>query len=102
MLFLNANKNGRNLWHKRVETGKTAPNLVVVFFFSSFIYLVLAVLGLDCCPAVSPLAEGRGTRQLWRAGFSLWWLLLLQSMGSRTYGLQKLQHVGSVVSAPRL
>ena len=35
------------------------------------------------------------TLQLWGAGFSLRWLLLLQSMGSRVSRLQKLQHLGS-------
>ena len=29
-----------------------------------------------------------GGYQLWCMGFSLWWLLLLQSMGSTAYGLQ--------------
>ena len=40
------------------------------------------------------------TLQLQCAGFSLWWLLLLQSTGSRVYGLQQLLHVGSVVVVP--
>ena len=31
--------------------------------------------------------------------FSFWWLLVLQSTGSRPCVLQKLQHVGSVVVA---
>ena len=39
---------------------------------------------------------------LWCSGFSQWWLLLLQSMGSRAHGLQQLQHTGSAVAAPRL
>ena len=40
--------------------------------------------------------------QLQRSGFSLRRLLLRQSMGSRVLGLQQLQHVGSIVVAPRL
>ena len=32
-------------------------------------------------------------------GFSLWWLLLLWSTGSRAHRLQQLQHVGSIVVA---
>ena len=34
-----------------------------------------------------------------RAGFSLWWLLLLRSVGSRVLWLQELQLVASVVAA---
>ena len=62
MLLLNANKNGRNVWHRSDETGKTAPNLGGFFFFPQFyfIYLVLAVLGLDCCPGDPLLEESRG------------------------------------------
>ena len=40
--------------------------------------------------------------QLQCAGFSLQWLLLLGSTGSRALRLQQLQHMGSVVVAPRL
>ena len=36
------------------------------------------------------------------AGFSLKWLLLLQSTGSRVHGPPQLWHVGSAVAAPRL
>ena len=36
---------------------------------------------------------------LHRAGFSLQWLLLLQSMGSRVSRLQQLQDTGSAVAA---
>ena len=35
---------------------------------------------------LSLVAASRGTLQLWCAGFSLWWLLLLQSLGSRCAG----------------
>ena len=38
--------------------------------------------------------------QLQCAGLSLRWFLLLQSTGSRVYGLQQLLHVGSVVVVP--
>ena len=34
----------------------------------------------------SLVAESRGYSSLWCAGFSLWWLLLLQSRGSRHAG----------------
>ena len=66
-----------------------------------FISLSLAALGLPCC--LSPL-------QLWRAGAALqlqrvgplrWWLLLLQSIGSRHVGFSscapRLQSTGSIV-----
>ena len=57
-------------------------------------YLFLAALGLHCCTrAFSSCGEG-GYSSLWCAGFSLRWLLLLRSTGSR--------HVGSVVVARRL
>ena len=55
-------------------------------------YLVLAVLGLCCCVRAFSSCHERG---LQCAGFSLSWLLLLQSTGSRhaasvvvTHGLQ--------------
>ena len=51
-----------------------------------FIFLIfLAVLGLCCCAArgLSLVAVSRAYSSLWCTGFSLWWLLLLQSTGSR-------------------
>ena len=61
----------------------------------SFVYiyiLFLAVLGLCCCVwAFSLVAARRGYSLLRCAGFSLRWLLLLRSTGSR--------HAGSVVVA---
>ena len=64
-------------------------------FFFKKLYLVLAVRGLRCC--VPGLCAW-----LRCPGFSLPWLLLLPSTGSGACGLQQLQHVGSVVVAPRL
>ena len=63
---------------------------IYLFIINLFIYFWLhwvfvAVRGL------SLVAAGGGYSSLWCAGFSLWWLLLLQSMGSR--------HAGSVVVA---
>ena len=42
------------------------------FFFNTFIYLFLPVLGLGCCEDCSlvVVSEGRG--------FSLWWLLVAE------------------------
>ena len=53
------------------------------FFFYKFIYLFLAALGLHCCAWVSLVAESGGYSSLRCTGFSLRWLLLLWSMGSR-------------------
>ena len=42
------------------------------------------------------------TLQLRYAGFSLWWLLLLQTTGSRAHRVQKLWQMGIVVAIPWL
>ena len=65
-----------------------------LFLFIYLIYLFLAVLGLRCCTrarGLSLVAASEGYSLLRCAGFSLCWLLLLWSTGSR--------HVGSVVVA---
>ena len=62
-------------------------NLLYLFLKSKFIYLVLAALGLRCCAwAFSLVAASGGCSSLWCTGFSLQWLLLLQSTGSRLAG----------------
>ena len=48
-----------------------------------FIYLFLAALDLHCCAWAFSSAASGGYSLLPCAGFSLQWLLLLQSMGSR-------------------
>ena len=45
------------------------------------------MLGLCCHAGFSPLVANRGYSLLVVLWFSLWWLLLLQSMGSRACGL---------------
>ena len=55
-------------------------------FINVFIYLFLAALGLRCCGGLSLVAASGGYSSLQCAGFSLWWLLLLQSMGCRRAG----------------
>ena len=62
------------------------PLPLFFFFFNEFIYLFLAVLGLCCCPGFSLVAASGGYSLLRCEGFSLRWLLLLQSMGSRRAG----------------
>ena len=51
-----------------------------------FIYLFLAAWVFVATHRLSLVAASGGYSSLWCAGFSLWWLLLLQSMGSRHMG----------------
>ena len=60
------------------------------FFFFNFVYsfiLLLPVLHLCHCKDFSLVAMSRGYALLWCLGFSLLWLLPLQSTGSRHVGL---------------
>ena len=62
-------------------------SIFIYFFFKFlFIYLFLAMLGLCCCARAFSSCGERGLLFVWCMGFSLWWLLLLQSMGSRCTG----------------
>ena len=63
-------------------------------FFNVVIYLFLAVLGLGCFALLCLVAVGGGHSLVRSIGFSLQWLLLLWSAGSR--------HAGPVAVAPRL
>ena len=47
-------------------------------------------MGLCCCVAFSKLQRAEATFWLWRMGFSLWWLFLAWSTGSRARRLQYL------------
>ena len=72
-----------------------SPFSVLSFLiFKIFTYLFLAALGLCSARAFSSCSE-QGLLQLWCMGLSLWWFLLLQSMGSRCAGLW--HHEGSGV-----
>ena len=63
---------------KKVKRNEINFNYIYIFLIL-FIYLFLAVFGLHCCMrAFSSCCE--------RAGFSLQWLLLLRSTGSRCAG----------------
>ena len=65
---------------------KEKPTKMWTYFIYLFIYLFnlfLTVLGLRCCARASLVASSGGYSLLRCAGFSLWWLLLLQSTGSR-------------------
>ena len=70
--------------------------------FKTNFFFFLAILGLCYCVWTSSSCSEWGYSSLWFVGVSLWWLLLLQSMGSRVYGLQWLQHVGLMVLEHRL
>ena len=62
------------MWDLKVVTSD--PRVI------AFIYLFLAVLGLCCCTGPFSLVAVSGGYSL-AAGFSLTWLLLLWSSGSR-------------------
>jgi len=82
------------IWHR-------LPNGHFIFLLVfNCIYLCLTVLGLHYCAGFSPVQRVRATPQLQRAGFSLWWLLVLWSTGSRAHRLQQFWHTGSVVVFP--
>ena len=66
---------------------KTKIDLVICkTLFYKFIYLLMAVLGLRCCAGLSLVAASGGYSLLRCVGFSLQWILLLRSMGSRRKG----------------
>ena len=52
----------------------TARNLMFVYFWLCWVFIAAGF---------SLVVASRGCSLLWCAGFSLWWLLLLQSTGSR-------------------
>ena len=55
-------------------------------FFIYLIYLFLAALRLHCCARAFSSCSERGYSSLQCASFSLRWLLLLRSTGSRRTG----------------
>ena len=59
----------------------------ILFYKFLFLFILfLAVLGLRCCVQFSLVAASRGYSSLWCTSFSLRWLLLLWSTGSRCAG----------------
>ena len=62
-----------------------------------FFHLFLAVLGFHCCTGFSVVVETKSYSPVVVCG-----PLLLWALGSRVHGLQKLWHVGSLVTAPGL
>ena len=85
-------------------------HIFVFFFFLIYLFclfLFLAALGLVAARGLSLVAASRGYSLLRCTGFSLWWLLLLWSMGSRCVGFSScgtwarwLWRVGSRAQAP--
>ena len=64
-----------------------SPYPLLFFFFNKLINLFLAVLGLCCWCRLSLVTCGDwGLLFVWCAGFSLCWLFLLRSTGSRRAG----------------
>ena len=56
------------------------------FFFFFKIYLFIVALGLCCCTRAFSTYSKQGCSSLWCSCFSLQWLLLLWSSGSRHRG----------------
>ena len=57
-----------------------------------YLFLSLAVLSLRCCTQAFSSCGKRGFCVLWCVGFSLRWLLLLRSTGSRAHGSAVVAH----------
>ena len=71
-----------------------------------YIFVFFGCIGFVAVHGLSLVVASEGYSSLWFSGFSLWWLLLLQSMGSRHAGLsscgtraQQLWLTGSRVQA---
>ena len=69
-----------------------------LFIFNKFIYF-LAALGLRCCARAFSSCGERGLLFMWCTSFSLQWLLLLWSTGSRRAGFSSCGSRASVVVA---
>ena len=66
---------------------KSVRGFLFFFFFNKSIYLfIFGCLGSSLLRRLSLVVVSRGYSSLWREGFSLQWLLLLRSMGSRRAG----------------
>ena len=83
----NTNTNSKRYMHTYVHSSIIFFITAAFFFFIYFLfYLFLTALGLcSCARAFSGCGEG-GSSSLQCVGFSLWWLLLLWSTGSRRAG----------------
>ena len=71
------------------STGWPTKHFHILFFFNKFIYyLFLAALGL-AVRGLSLVAASGSYSLLRCPGFSLWWLLVLRSTGSRCAGFSR-------------
>ena len=77
-------------WHFSVPLTVLVGRPVLLFFDDDLflIYLFLAVLGLCCYAGFSLVVPSGGCSRVVLPGFSPWWLLSLQSTGSRVHRLQ--------------
>ena len=94
------------LWKLVLLTAASAVTLTFFFFFDRytllyFIYFWLPWIFIAVC-RLSLVVESGGFSLLRGMDFSLQWLLLLWSVGSRGQELQPLRHVDSVAVAHRL
>ena len=103
-LLANAGYSGKLISHL-IEKKNNIYIYLSCFFkynFCLFSQLFLAVLCLHYCVGFLQLQQVGATLQWPCSGFSLWWLLHLQSRDSRMCGLQQLRQMGSVAAAPGL
>ena len=68
-----------------MQKNEIGPLSFFKFLFTLFVYFWLRWVFVAACGLFLVVAS-RGYSSLWCAGQSLWWLLLLQSMGSRRMG----------------
>ena len=84
------------------QTGYHAQEKFIFFFKSNFIFFFLLFWVFVAAQTFLQLWRAAVTLQLWCTSFSLWWLLLLQSMGSRAHSLQQFCLPGSTAQAQQL
>ena len=75
---------GNRFGHRRWEGGRGKEHSQVSLFLKFIYFWLLGVFVAAC--RLSLVASSGGYSSLWCAGFSLWWLLLLWSTGSRHVG----------------
>ena len=76
-----------NMLHARCISS-LLPRITFFFSFNVFILFFGCIGSLLLCAGFSPVAANGGYPSVWCMGFSLRWLLLLQSTSSRRCGLQ--------------
>ena len=76
------------LWWKAASCSQSTQD--AIFFLKN--YFILVVLGLRCFAQAFTVVESRGSSSFRCSVFSLWWLLLLQSTGSRRIGSVDVVH----------